>query len=364
MREKIANRQLFYILFMMRTTVIIAFLPVLTTADVGQDAWLTSIITLFTTAAIAILVAALGTRFPEQTVIEYGEGLLGPWLGKIPSLVILLALLIIAASDVRIYCEMLVTSFLTETPLSFLIGTMILISALGAQQGIEVLARIADVIFPLFLIMLVSSLLLPLPEFRAAYLEPVFAQGLGPISRASVAPTAIGAQLLILTILIPNLTAPRLATRTALWATVASGLVLIIAAFIVVGVLGPDLGSRSVFPFYTMLRSIEISEFLQRVEAPIIFAWGLGVFVSVSVIIYAGARGFSQLLHLKDYRPLIMPMAVIQGAYSFQAYDDVFQLLALFRPLPVGPFTFSWFLLSLVPLYLGYLYRRLWPKKK
>ena len=230
--------------------------------------------------------------------------------------------MIIAASDVRIYCEMLVTSFLTETPLSFLIGTMILISALGAQQGIEVLARIADVIFPLFLIMLVSSLLLPLPEFRAAYLEPVFAQGLGPISRASVAPTAIGAQLLILTILIPNLTAPRLATRTALWATVASGLVLIIAAFIVVGVLGPDLGSRSVFPFYTMLRSIEISNFYSGWKHPSSLP---------------GVWGFCQCFGHHTPVPGVSPscctlritaphsaMAVIQGAYSFQAYDDVF----------------------------------------
>lgn len=364
MKEKIANRQLFYILFMMRTTVIISFLPVLTTGDAGQDAWLASIVTLITTAAIAISVAALGTRFPEQTIIEYGDQLLGPYWGKIPALIILLSLLIISATDVRIYCEMLVTSFLTETPLAFLIGVMVIIAALGAQQGIEVLARTADVILPLFLIMLIGSLLLPLPEFRLFYLEPVLARGLGPIGQASITPTAIGAQLFVLSILVPNLTAPRLATRTAFWATVASGLVLLIAVVIAVGVLGPDLGARSIFPFYTMLRSIEISEFLQRVEAPIIFAWGLGVFVSVSVIIYTGARGLSQLLHLDDYRPLILPMAVIQGAYSLQAYDDVFQLLALFRPRTIGPLTASWFLLTLVPLWLGYLYRCLQSGKK
>lgn len=364
MKEKIANRQLFYILFMMRTTVIIAFLPVLTTADARQDAWLAAILTLLTTLTLAILIAALGTFFPEQTVIEYGDQLLGPYLGKIPSLIILLALLVIAATDVRIYCEMLVASFLTETPLSFLIGIMVLIAAIGAQYGIEVLARTADVIFPLFMFMLMGSLLLPLPEFRVSYLEPVLARGLSPLIRSAITPTAIGAQLLILTILIPNLNAPRLAIRTAFWATAGAGLVLIMAAFIVVGVLGPDLGARSIFPFYTMLRSIEISEFLQRVEAPIIFAWGLGVFVSVSVIIYAGARGFSQLLHLKDYRPLILPMAVIQGTYAFQGYDDVFQMIAFFRPRVVGLLVATWFLLTLAPLYLGYLYRRLRPEKK
>ena len=115
-KEKIANRQLLYILFMMRTTVVIAFLPVLTSADAAQDAWLAALLTFFGTAGIAFLVAGLGTRFPEQSLVQYSQELLGPWLGKIPALVVLWALLTIAATDTRIYGEMLVTSFLTETP--------------------------------------------------------------------------------------------------------------------------------------------------------------------------------------------------------------------------------------------------------
>ncbi|HHY36184.1 MAG TPA: endospore germination permease [Firmicutes bacterium] len=357
-KEKIANRQLLFILYMMRTTVVIAFLPVLTSADAAQDAWLAAILAVIGTSLIAFFAAGLGARFPEKTLIQYGEELLGPWLGKIPSLVVLWALLTIAATDTRIYGEMLVTSFLTETPMAFIIGTMAIVSAIGAREGIEVLGRVADTIFPLFLFMLTISLLLPLPEFRAINLEPVLARGLGPVLWATVTPVAVGAQLLVITMLIPSLNAPRLATRTALWATAGAGLTLLATTLITIGVLGPDHGSRSLFPFYAMTRAIEISEYLQRVEAPIIFAWGLGVFVGIAVILNAGARGLAQLLHLADYRPLVFPMAVIQATYALHAYENIFQLLAIFRPGVIGPYGLSWFLLSLVPLWLAYLGRQ------
>jgi spore germination protein KB len=365
-KEKIANRQLFYILFMMRTTAVIAFLPVLTSADAAQDAWLAAIFTCLGTALIALLVAGLGTRFPEQTAVQYGQELLGPWPGKIPALILLWAFLVIAATDTRIYGEMLVTSFLTETPLAFLIGVMVITAAIGAREGIEVLARVADVIFPLFVLMLSLSLLLPLPAFRAFNLEPVLARGLGPVLRATITPVAVGAQLLVMTELIPNLTTPRLATRTALWAMVGTGFVLVLVALVTVGILGPDFGSRSPFPFYTLTRAIEISEYLQRVEAPIILAWGLGVFVGISVTLYTGARGVAQVLNLADYRPLVFPMAVIQGTYAIHAYEDIFQILAFFRPGNVGPYILSWFLLSLGPLWFAYLFQqlRLWLRQR
>ena len=41
--EKIHNRQLVFMLFMIRSTVTIATLPVLTTGAAGQDAWLSAI---------------------------------------------------------------------------------------------------------------------------------------------------------------------------------------------------------------------------------------------------------------------------------------------------------------------------------
>ncbi|HHT71193.1 MAG TPA: endospore germination permease [Firmicutes bacterium] len=354
---KISNRQLLFILFMMRTTVVIALLPVLTSADAAQDAWLAAILTFFTSALVVILIASLGTRYPEETIIEYGARLVGMWPAKLVALVVLWALLVIASTDVRIYGEMLVTGFLGGTPLTFIIGGMVLVATVAAWNGIEVIARMADVLFPLFALMLVLSLVMILPLVRLQNLQPVLARGIGPILQSSITPTAIAAQSLVLTVLIPSLTAPKLATRTALWALAGASLVLVLVSVATVGILGPSQAARSVFPFYALVRSIEVTEFLQRIEALAMFTWGFGLFIGVSTVLYCGAYGLAQVLGIADYRPLVFPMAVIQTTLSVQAYKDVFQVLTFFKPRIVGPYVLSWFVLSLLPLWIAHLVR-------
>jgi spore germination protein KB len=79
--EKIANRQLLFMLFMMRTTVVIAFLPVLTSADALQDAWASAIVSFVTSAMLVLVIGGLGVRFPELTIVEYAQKLIGKWPG-------------------------------------------------------------------------------------------------------------------------------------------------------------------------------------------------------------------------------------------------------------------------------------------
>ncbi|MGI6129633.1 MAG: GerAB/ArcD/ProY family transporter [bacterium] len=354
---KIANRQLLFILFMMRTTVVISMLPVLTSADAAQDAWLAAIFAFFGSAGVVILVSALGTRYPEETIMRYGARLVGTWPAKVFSAVVLWALLVIASSDVRIYGEMLRSGFLVETPLAVVIGGMVFVAAVAAWHGIEVIGRVADALFPLYALVLVLSLGMVLPLVELRNLQPVLARGIMPAVRGSITPIGIAAQMLVLTILIPSVAQPKLATRTALWALAGSALVLLLVSIITVGILGPSQAARSVFPFYKLVRSIEVTEFLQRIEALAMFAWGFGLFVGVATLLYCGALGLAQVLGLADYRPLVFPMAVIQTTFSVQAYKDIFQLLTFYRPRILGPYILSWFILSVVPLWIAHLVR-------
>ena len=68
--EKISNRQLFYLLFIQRTTIVISFLPVLTSADARQDAWLAAVVAFFPSAAIVFLVGKLAAKFPDKSIVQ------------------------------------------------------------------------------------------------------------------------------------------------------------------------------------------------------------------------------------------------------------------------------------------------------
>jgi len=358
-REKIANRQLLFMLFMVRSTLVIATLPVLTTGKAGQDAWAAGIVSLLGSMVIVLMVGGLGTRFPGLTVVEYSRQLLGKYLGGLVSLAFLWLFLHIAATDTRIYAEVIVGEFLPLTPLTFIIASMVILAALAVYLGLEVIGRTADALMPFFTLFIVFSVAGALQAFQPQNLEPVLARGTGPVISGAITPLATGVQFLALAMLIPTLTVPEKATSSALVALTLAGVVLIAASIAVVGVLGPELGSKAVFPFFEMIRSIELSAFLERIEALAVAAWGFGLFIDVAIFLYCGCQGLSQLLGLRDYRILVGPLTVIWVITAVHAYESLFMTLRMFEPGVITPYVAAIFLVPYVLLWGAYIVRAL-----
>lgn len=334
---QIANRQLFFVLFIMRSTLAIAFLPVVTTGYARQDAWAAGLLTGVCSALITVVIGGLGPKFPGKTLVEYSEELLGSFVGKAVSLIYLAVFLLLASIDVRVYGEVLVTGFIPETPLMFIISTMVIASTYAAFHGVEIIARNAEFIFPLFAGMLLVTLVAAIPSIDIGRLQPVLARGVKPVLLGSITPISVALQMMTLPFLLPMANKPKKAVNTASWAVVLASILLAVGAIVTIGVLGTDLAERSVFPFFVLARAIRLTDFLERLEALIVFPWGFGLFIGVAVYIYCGAKGLSQVLGLKDYWPLLPPMAVIWIAMSLHLATDMFELARFLRPDAIGP---------------------------
>lgn len=357
--EKISNRQFFFLLFIQRTTIVISFLPVLTSAEARQDAWIVAIVAFFPSALIVFLLGKLAIKFPEKSIVQYSQELVGSWLGKILVLFYLFLYLHMASTDLRLYSELLNISFLSETPLVVIMVLTILTVYMVVYHGLEPLGRCADIIFVLFSIMILITLIIPLFKLDISHLEPMLARGWSPILEASIIPTMVTAQYVNLVMLVPSTNEPEKALRTALWSLALSSMILVIFAVLVICTLGPDEGARSVFPAFKMIRAMRVSEFMERVEAPIVFAWGLGLFITNAVNFYSGSKGLSMLLGMNNYRPLLLPMAVIWVTFGLQQYENVFELQSFFTPQVAAPFIFFIILFPLIVLWAAYLLRKI-----
>ncbi len=346
--EKINNRQLFSILFMVRSTVMMSILPVLTSADALQDAWVAAVISFFPVALLLYLICRTGQEYPDMTAVDYMQNLLGRWVGKLLSAFLIFVFLHMAAAESRIYSEVITTDFLTDTPLVFVLGTVVVLGSFAAHAGVEVIGRCADLLMPAFLLILLGSLLISVPHLpeRLGNLEPALARGLGPPLRAAVVPTGAAARFLILTMLIRTLNQPRKALRTSMASFTMATIMLIIAAVVVVVVLGPHKGARTLFPFFTMIRTIHLSEFLERMEIFAIFAWAFGAFIGVSILLYCATKGLSQLLGLRTYRPLIGPVSLFVLTNANHTWRDLFQLRTFYHPDLYGPWVLLIFVLT------------------
>ncbi len=356
--EKLANRQLIFIVIIMRTTIDIATLPVLVSADALQDVWASVLLILAVTVILILPITELGARFPRETVVEISRKLLGKVAGGIVSLLILWSFLHLVSIETRVYVEMIIDGFLTETPIVFLTSVIVLAAVVSAYAGIEVIGRVADFIFPIFLLVLLGSFVPLALEADFTNLQPVLARGAGPILRGSITPVGIAAHLLTVGMLIPNLTRPRRGTATVMAGVSAAALILLLTAVLTVAVLGPETGARFVFPFFKAIRSVTLGEFLERIEILVIFAWGFGIFIALSVFIYCGAQGAAQLFRLDNYRHLLLPMGVFWVVITIQNFENAFQLRSFFAPEIFGPYLFFLILFPYGCLWGAYFLRK------
>ena len=132
---------------------------------------------------------------------------------------------------------------------------------------------------------------------------------------------------------------------------------LVLVAVITIAVIGAEVGARTTFPTLTLIRSIEVSEFLQRAEALLIFSWGFGLFISVSTYLYSGASGISILTGLNDYRPLVWPMSIVWVFLSIHGFEDIFILNSFLQPKVFVPYGILMLVFPLILLWGGYGYK-------
>ncbi len=357
--NKISNRQLGFILFMMRSTIIIAFLPVLTSADALQDAWISALITLFFSLLFTTLIAFLSKQFPKKTIVEYSQYLLGKWPGRALSLIFLWLFLQLSVIEIRIYGEIINIDFLPDTPLIVIMGIMVLTATISVYKGIKVIGRTADILFFIFFLMILSLLFIPLAGFNGNNLQPILARGWEPAIRGSLVPIAMISQVWVIGVITPDILNPEKIIKTSCIAIGSSIGLLVVFSLLTIGNLGAFRGSRSVYPVFSLIRSIEISQFLERAELLIIFAWGMGHFITVSTYLYVGSKSLYQLLDLDNYNSLIWPMAVFWILVTTAGFENMFELNKFLSPKIYAPYGGLFLVIPLLTLFLGYLFYKL-----
>ncbi|WP_073165946.1 GerAB/ArcD/ProY family transporter [Desulfofundulus australicus] len=78
--------QMIYLLINLVGATALVFLPGLTAFIAGRDAWVAPLLSTLPGLYVILVITSLGQRLPGQTIVQYTETLLGPWLGKIIAL--------------------------------------------------------------------------------------------------------------------------------------------------------------------------------------------------------------------------------------------------------------------------------------
>ncbi len=329
---KISIRQATLLMVLTILATAILFLPSIATEQAGQDAWISAIIATVNGIIISLLVVTLMRRFPNQTIVEYSEDILGKFLGKIVGLGYFWFFLHTNAIIIREFGDFMIAAFMPKTPLVVFNSMIIILAVLVVRSGLEPLGRLNEWIFILYISILLTITVFLLPVMEVENLLPILEGGILPPLKGALTPTSWFGEIIILSMIFPFLTQPHRGYRVAIGAHLIVGAFLLIGVAQAVSIFGPVLVSAVKFPIMQTVRLISLGGFFDRVEVLVMVVWIAGVFVKVSVFHYATVLSAAQLFGLSDYRPLVIPLgilAVILSIHLFQNVSDLIEFLSV-----------------------------------
>jgi spore germination protein KB len=316
--------------------------------EAKQDAWIAVAIT----TAYGIL---LFKGYVYMLSMASGKGLFGALdeaYGKVLSRILaygyVLYFLYIGARVLRDFCELITSAVFPNTPIEIIAISLILLCIYFVYHGIEVISRSVEIFFPYsaaFLALLVLFLLVN-GSINLENLRPVLEYGWTPIFD-SVFPSLMGfpfGEMIAFTVLISFVSRFDYSGKIGMAAVGTAGVILLLFTIINMSVLGADMNDRVVFPLLSAIREISIANFIERLDALVVFVMMLGIWLKVSVFFFAALKGMEFITAI-PYRRFVFPMGMhiafmtVFVAANFAEYIEeglVFVPLYLHIPFQVG----------------------------
>ncbi|MFM1654670.1 endospore germination permease [Brevibacillus sp. B_LB10_24] len=312
----------------------ILVLPAIPAMEAKQDAWIVAVFSVIVGSLLGFLYYAVWKRHPDLTLIEYSEEILGKWLGTVVSLLFLGYCFINSAAYLREIGDFLTTNILPQTPIEAIHIIFLLIVLMGVRLGLESIARTAEIFFPWAIILVLFLTIALLPQAHFQNIKPVLEGGVKPILRGSITFIAYPfMELVIVLMVLPYVnTDARKKVRNSLVAgMVWGGAVLFLVTTLAILVLGVDFTTRHLYPSYTLAKKINIGEFIRRFEVVVAIIWFLTIFFKFILYVYGLSIGLAQMLRLKEYRALTLPLGMILIPLSIIISPNIAYLLTVER---------------------------------
>lgn len=320
----------------------ILYLPASSYNYAGRDFWITPFASALFGIATIFAVIKLHRYYPEETLIQYSIHIFGKIPGKIWGTVFLLFMFIVAIQATWQYAEFVSAYFLPKTPRTVILGMMALISAYAVRQGLEVIARIAQILTPLILAVFIFVFLLLLPDADTNHIFPIMENGILPIIKGSYPANLWYSEFVTLAFLLPYLSENEKRWK---WSFISLGLVvgtMVFMYIIALLSLGGTTGSLNA-PLINAIQYINIGNFLTHIEVLVLAFWIAGAFIKMNLLFYVITKGSAQLLELSDERPIVFPVLflnVIVASWfvpTFSAYEVYLKTIGAI----LGPFFFT-----------------------
>ena len=262
--------------------------PSATTQFAGRAAWLSA-----PAAFLPVLLYILFISDFMERRME-GEGLaelyiraLGPVAGKIMLGLSALWFLFYGGFMLRSGADRFITTIYPNSSSPFFSVTMGILGTVAAMVAVRSLVRVAKMVQPLVLGVLLLVLITALFSVDMSNLLPVTKHDTLPVAKGGIAAVNVLTAVLYLVCFVEGLT-PKRSGRVRSFSFWALGIAVLmgVISFGIIGNFGPELSASLTQPFFSLVRNIVFFRTLERVEALVGTLWVFPDFLMISLLLY------------------------------------------------------------------------------
>lgn len=321
---KISARQFMILVLLYSVGTVILHTPAPLASFAKQDAWLAAILGTGIGLMFVWLYIKVGHLFPDLSLDQVIEKVFGKWLGKLINFTFFFWAFSSAAQVTFYVGDFIKTYWMPETPLVALNILFAMIVILAARLGVETFARSAELLFILFLFLLITLIVFISPQVDLQNIQPVFEKGITPVIKASLFYVSTFSLSPVMFLMIfPSFISDRKAAGKAFYiGTLLGGIILITVILLNILVLGPDFVARNNAPSYALAKKINIGGFLTRIEAILAFTWVITTYIRSVMYFHVSVVVFANLFEIKDYRSLIAPLGMLMIVLSLIVFPN------------------------------------------
>lgn len=293
----------------------------------AHNGWLAVLAAILPCFIFMLLLIQITRKSPQPFPLLL-EDYLGTWLGRVVGCSYILVFIMITAIDLRFFVDFIETHVVSGTPLSVLVGVLLLVGLFALKSGFNALIRSFELVVLIGLPFVFIILILALPQdMHISNLLPI-----GSMMRIDHFMLAVLLMTAIFARSMPVLTFAYFSDDpgkigSTFTASLASyWLLMLLATLITTLTLGAFSAELYAFPTFIMVTMINIGRFFQNIDILFISIWILGIYASISVFWFMSLYTCQQVFRLSDYRYLAAPSSLIIGVLAMQIADNILQL--------------------------------------
>ncbi|QGR00158.1 spore gernimation protein [Paenibacillus psychroresistens] len=325
-----------------------------------NGAWLALLMSLSMGMIFLSLILFLYRRFPNKSMIEYSNEMLGKWITIILAIPFISFLLHIVTGIVLDIGLFMTNSMMRETPLYVFNLLIFLLAATSVRLGIEVMARmfvllILAVLAFIFFILGLASL-----NYHPEFLMPVMPYGFKPIVLGAYFSYGFPyLEIVVFAMLLPLVRkeSNNKLHRGMYLSLLFNGFCLMAVTVCSIMLFGPIAGEQR-YIIFQLARTIEILEIFQRIESLIGISLIVGSYMKATIALYVLNVTIRHLFKIKDKKLMIFPLSLCCFLLSLLVMNggeaQWIHLIAVVAPL-WGTFAF---VVPLIVLTIAALFRK------